>query len=132
MLIATITALVMIFGGSQWFDSVFADEEERIKTVLPSGDVRDDALDIVSTMRDAAEAQTKLANQNSAELNELFMVQQADEIAVQAVLDANRASTLTFQRELIAQRSKLRQILSREQWQVLYGSKRAELNDDQA
>ena len=120
MIIATVTALILIFGGGAWWGTQLKSAEDNIKEYLADGPERDAALEINKAMRDIAKGQAKLAGNHGKELEKLLADPTAREADIEPLLRGFRDNTLAFYRDILDQRAQLKSHISREDWQKVF------------
>jgi len=72
MLIATIVAILFLGGGGAWFDDELSQLKKNTKEVVESGEVRDEALNIIKEMKKLSSDQGKLAKSRSKQISSLL------------------------------------------------------------
>jgi hypothetical protein len=120
MLIATIVAILFLGGGGAWFDDELSQLKKNTKEVVESGEVRDEALNIIKEMKKLSSDQGKLAKSRSKQISSLLEDRTVGQAELDAVIDGFQASTVAFQQNLTTKRFELKEKVTREQWAQMY------------
>jgi hypothetical protein len=120
MLIATIVAILFLGGGGAWFDDELSQLKKNTKEVVESGEVRDEALNIIKEMKKLSSDQGKLAKSRSKQISSLLEDRTVGQAELDAVIDGFQASTVAFQQNLTTKRFELKEKVTREQWAKMY------------
>jgi hypothetical protein len=120
MLIATIVAILFLGGGGAWFDDELSQLKKNTKEVVESGEVRDEALNIIKEMKKLSSDQGKLAKSRAKQISSLLEDRTVGQAELDAVIDGFQASTVAFQQNLTTKRFELKEKVTREQWAQMY------------
>jgi len=126
MIIATVTALYLIFGGGNWWVSEIKSVEKIAKQVLPADERRDAVLDAFDEMKDLAKARGKVQKETADVLAEVIEDHGSDEAVLREILSGYRSDTVVFYQTLAAQRMALKEQLTEQEWAEIYEAVAAE------
>ena len=120
MLIALFT--ILFLGGTPSGLLVeISDIQDNIKLVMPKNDQRKAALNVLKQMEKATKAQNKQVGKSSKQLTKALSDHVFDHDATDEMWTEYHETRSNFQAELIDLRFELKEHISREQWEEIFG-----------
>ncbi len=120
MIVATVAAILLIFGGGTWWSGQIDEISKMVKQEVADGDTKDQALETLKTMQAAAKAKQKEEKEISAELQDLLQDPVSDADVLKSVLARYRRNTSKFYRKMGDGRFALKSRLTREEWERVF------------
>ena len=119
MIIATIAALIIIFGGSGFSFDVFKDAADKV--------IEDKArVKQIKAITKEADKELKAFNtdfkNSSKELVDTITCEDVTRAEVDATFDTVEARRAEFQEKIIALRFKAKNLVDRKEWEAMYAS----------
>ena len=120
MLVALLT-LLFLGGSSSAVLAYVADSQDAVKAAVIEDDRRKAALGTLKEMKAVAKRQSKMARKTTKELKPYVGDQASDDADVEALWDGYFERMQVADQEMLDLRFKLRDQLSREEWEQVYG-----------
>ena len=122
MIIAALTALILLLGGSGALGSLYDlnDMDKRVQAAVADRDRRGAARAVVSDMKDSARRHHEVIESTTSKLDEHLSEFVADPAGVDDVWSVYMKRLKAFHNESIEQRFALRAQVSREEWALIF------------
>lgn len=122
MIIATLTALILLFGGGGSLGALYDLNalDQRVKSEVTDKDRRKAARAIVKTMKDSAKRHQNVIKTTSEELNASLSAFTQDTPGLDEAWSAYRARMAEFHAEAIEQRFALKEHVTRDEWARIF------------
>lgn len=121
MLIALIAAM-LLGGGSLGIMDFLAETKADVKVVVVDQDRRAAALATLKDMKKRASTMNKQTRKSVKQLNKTLQPHDIDEAAVEAIWAEHFERVDQYNRDMIDYRFQLKEHVTREEWQQLFGS----------
>jgi hypothetical protein len=118
MLIAIMT--ILFLGGGGGMLDYISDTRGMVKEVMPKDDAREEALVVLKTMKVRAKSRNKVTKQARKDLGNAFENHEVQAEEIDAIWNENFDDADTYRNEMLDLRFKLKQHISREQWQEIF------------
>jgi hypothetical protein len=123
MLIATMIALLYLGSGAGLMMEGVDQTHDRIKSEIADDDTRKAALAIVDRMEDTTKEFADIDADSEKGLRELIHRYETTTADLQTHLDATYQQRISYQQAMLSLRFELKDGLSREQWESVFGVK---------
>ncbi|MGB5624750.1 MAG: hypothetical protein WBM61_03385 [Woeseiaceae bacterium] len=120
MLVALIVTL-LLGGGSISVMDYIADTKKDLKTVIVEPDRRGSAMSTLKAMKKRAAAMNKQAGKSGKRLKKALQQHDLTDAAIDEIWTAHFASIDQFNRDMIDLRFQLKNDVTRDEWQQLFG-----------
>ncbi len=119
MLIILFTIL-FLGGAPKPFLDYIGDVQDSVKTVMPEGEQRTAALSTVKTIEKRTKARNKSVGKLEKQMNKALNDHGIADADIDAIWTEYFRTVREFNRELIDLRFKLKEYVSREEWQAIF------------
>ena len=121
MLVATITALIILFSGG--YEIFFAENVEKgIKEYVLEKDRRKELLDMTKEIKNGAKAYNKERKANFKDFEDLYTNYNSDEAKLQAFFDNLTEIQKAYQGDFIEKRIQITDKITDEEWKLIVQS----------
>jgi len=121
VIIATVTALYILFGGgSGWWATEIKALEKSVKAIEMSEPAREEALEVVDYMSDLSSVRTDQSKAVSKELEKLLESYDGDSASIARQLKFYREDSRAFYSQMVQARFQLKENFTAEQWEALF------------
>ncbi len=108
-------------GGTQLLENIGV-YDDRAKAVIADEDRRDQARDVLDSMKERTEARNEMVKDAGEELGELIEDQGVADAQLDAVWDQYMTEIAAYHRDMIDLRFELKQQVNREEWQAIFAA----------
>ena len=120
MLIATLIALLFLGSGASAMLDGIDQMHDNIKSQVADDSTREAALEIVGRLEDTAKGYADADSDSEKELLKLIQRYETTTAELQTHLGAAYEKRIQYQQEMLALRFKLKDQLTREQWEKIF------------
>jgi septal ring factor EnvC (AmiA/AmiB activator) len=120
MLIALFTILFMGQTSTTLLGEI-SDVQDSVKLVMPKNDQRKAAQGILKQMEKATESRNKQLGKSSKQLNKALADHEFDTSAIDRMWSEYHETRKNFQMEMIDLRFELKEQISHEEWEEIFG-----------
>lgn len=124
MLIATLVTLLFLGSGASVMLDSIDQMHDNIKSEIVDDITRKAALEIVATMEDTTKDFADADSDGEQELLKLIQQYETTTAELQSNLDAAYEKRIQYQQEMLALRFKLKDQLTREQWDKIFSKEK--------
>lgn len=121
MLIALIASM-LLGGGSFEIMDFIAETKADVKVVIVDKERRAAALATLKDMKKRAAAMNKQSGKSLKQLNKALQPHDADDATIEAIWAEHFERVDQYNRDMIDYRYQLKEYVTREEWQQLFGS----------
>jgi len=121
MLIALFTILLLGGGGGSGILDFIADTQDTVKVVVEKDDRRKEMLGTLKAMKKRANAHGKVLRRSSRDLNRVLADDEVTEAAIDTIWYRYFAQREVYNREMLDLRFQLRDQMTREEWEQVFG-----------
>jgi len=120
MLIALFTILFLGGSATGMLDFI-ADTQDTVKVVMEKDDRRKEALATLKAMKKQTNARNKMVKRASKDMSKTLSSDEATEANIDVVWDAYFSQRAAYDQEMLDLRFQLKDQLTREEWQQVFG-----------
>ncbi len=121
MLIALFTILFLGGGSATQLLGDISEVQDRVKIVMPKDDQRKEALSVLKTMEKRTESRNKMVKNTVKQMSKELEDHGVTDADIDAVWNDYVQGIDEFHRDMIDLRFELKQLISREGWQQVFG-----------
>jgi predicted AAA+ superfamily ATPase len=121
MLIALFTILFLGSGSATQLLGNISEVQDRVKIVMPKDDQRSQALSVLKTMEKRTKSRNKMVKDNAKQMRRELEDHGVTDADIDAVWNDYVQGVGEFHRDMIDLRFELKQHISREEWQQVFG-----------
>ena len=122
MLIATILTLLFLGSGASLMADGIDQMHDNVKDRIVDDGTRQAALEIVDSMKETTKNYQDADDKGEKELLKLIQRYQTTTAELQNQLDSSYDQRIQYQQQMLALRFQLKDKLSREQWDQVFGT----------
>ncbi len=121
MLIALFTILFLGGGSATQLLGNISEVQDRVKIVMPKDDQRKEALSVLNTMEKRTKSRNKMVKNTVKQMSKELEDHDVTDADIDAVWNDYVQGVDEFHRDMIDLRFELKQYISREEWQQVFG-----------
>ncbi len=121
MLIALFTILFLGSGSATQLLGNLSEVQDRVKIVMPKDDQRKEALSVLNTMEKRTKSRNKMVKSTVKQMSKELEDHGVTDADIDAVWNDYVQGVDEFHRDIIDLRFDLKQHISREEWQQVFG-----------
>ena len=121
MLIALFTILFLGSGSATQLLGDIGEVQDRVKIVMPKDDQRKEALSVLKTMEKRTKSRNKMVKNTVKQMGKELEDHGVTDADIDAVWNDYVQGVGEFHRDMIDLRFELKQHISREEWQQVFG-----------
>ena len=121
MLIALFTILFLGGGSATQLLGNISEVQDRVKIVMPKDDQRSQALSVLKTMEKRTKSRNKMVKDNAKQMRRELEDHGVTDADIDAIWSDYVQGVGEFHRDMIDLRFELKQHISREEWQQVFG-----------
>ena len=121
MLIALFTILFLGGGSATQLLGNISEVQDRVKIVMPKDDQRKEALSVLNTMEKRTKSRNKMVKNTVKQMSKELEDHDVTDADIDAVWNDYVQGVDEFHRDMIDLRFELKQHISREEWQQVFG-----------
>ena len=121
MLIVLFTILFLGGGSATQLLGDISEVQDRVKIVMPKGDQRSEALSVLKTMEKRTNGRNKMVKNTTKQMSNELEDHGATDADIDVVWNDYVQGIDEYHRDMIDYRFELKQHISREDWQQVFG-----------
>jgi hypothetical protein len=124
MIVATATALIILFGGANTVENYLVDIKKPVKTAVESKETADKVLGLSKALEKDLKSQNKELTKLSEAFLDLHTQYESKPEDFEAVIEKMIAARQKGQANILETRSKMKNAMTREEWTQVFSSKK--------
>jgi hypothetical protein len=124
MIVATATALIILFGGANTVENYLVDIKKPVKTAVESKETADKVLGLSKALEKDLKSQNKELTKLSEAFLDLHTQYESKPEDFEAVIEKMMAARQKGQANILETRSKMKNAMTREEWTQIFSSKK--------